>query len=241
VRHLGQILLALALLFVCPLPVVALEILELTGGSISYTMSNALAGFAQVDITGPRIAIWAQENQFDHGYNFRCTILGGSNCSPGATLQVGGGGAGGDFLVGLATLDGVTHGLTWIDPHVDSLKLFLSASVLIPEFGSISSVVLTAPFVLTGELYRTGFYCPTPFVCSGDTALSTTYLLHGRGIFYGAMHRENRSPFGDFWQTDSARFDLQLTPEPATLLLWGTSAAGLTLARWYRRTHAHAA
>ena len=34
---------------------------------------------------------------------------------------------------------------------------------------------------------------------------------------------------------------LEPVPEPATLLLWGTSAAGLTLARWYRRRPAHAA
>jgi hypothetical protein len=30
-------------------------------------------------------------------------------------------------------------------------------------------------------------------------------------------------------------FLLHATPEPATLLLWGTGAAGLGLARWYRR------
>jgi hypothetical protein len=54
------------------------------------------------------------------------------------------------------------------------------------------------------------------------------------------MHRENLSSFGDYWQTDSARFELQPTPEPATLLLWGT---GLGLVRWHRRRRerAHAA
>jgi PEP-CTERM motif-containing protein len=45
-------------------------------------------------------------------------------------------------------------------------------------------------------------------------------------------------------QTDGDAFlsaSIGLTPEPATLLLFGTTAAGVGLARWYRRTRAHAA
>jgi hypothetical protein len=228
-----RLVLSLALLFVCPLPVVALEIqtLEITGGSISY---NGLLDFAHVDITGPRLAISAQQDIRNHGANFLCTLFGTANCSPGATLQVGGGGADPDFG-GTATLDGVPHGVMASDPRFDSLALSLSASVLIPQFGSISSVVLTAPFVFTGILHRTGLECfdPffNPFVCSGDLALRTDYQLHGEGVFFGAMHRESRNAF-DYWQTDSARFEFQSTPEPATVLLWGTGAAGLGLVRW---------
>ena len=69
-RH--RLLLALALLFVCPLPVVAFEILELNGGSISWTSDNP--SFALVNITGPRIAISTEEQQVHFGPHFRCTV-----------------------------------------------------------------------------------------------------------------------------------------------------------------------
>jgi hypothetical protein len=50
--------------------------------------------------------------------------------------------------------------------------------------------------------------------------------------------------FADFWFFESGVAEIHPTPEPATLLLWGTSAAGLGLARWCRRRgreRAHAA
>jgi hypothetical protein len=50
--------------------------------------------------------------------------------------------------------------------------------------------------------------------------------------------------FFGYWFFESGVAEIHPTPEPATLLLWGTSAAGLGLARWYRRRgrgRAHAA
>jgi hypothetical protein len=120
------------------------------------------------------------------------------------------------------------------------LILSVSAFVFVPEFGSIESVVLAAPFVLTGSLNRSGITCISfPFDCSGDPSARTLYDLHGEGSFHLALHRQRVSDT-DFWVWDSARFDLA-TPEPATLLLFGTSAVGLGLARRLRRGRQHAA
>jgi hypothetical protein len=225
-RHL--LLLALALVFVYPLPVVALEILELNGGSITFTGGSSVA---QVNITGPRLGIVTVQQQVFGGYNFRCDVLGASPCTPGTTQQVGGVGGGGDFLGGTATLDGNTHflGGSGGGPAFDGLIFSISAFVSIPQFGSISSAVLEAPFGLTGQLFRSGVDCfPNPSVCSAPpfSVPGTPYDLQGQGVFRGAIHRVNVSGF-DFWETDSFEFDLQPTPEPATLFLWGTSAASL--------------
>jgi hypothetical protein len=236
-RHLS--LLTLALVFVYPLPVVALEILELNGGSITFTGGSSVA---QVNITGPRLGIVTIQQQVNGGYNFRCDVLGASPCIPGTTQQAGGFGGGGDFLGGTATLDGITHflGGAASSPAFDGLIFSISAFVSIPQFGSISSAVLEAPFALTGQLFRSGVDCfPNPSACSAPpfSVPSTPYQLQGEGVFRGAIHRVNVSGF-DFWKTDSFEFDLQPTPEPATLFLWGTSAAGLGLVRWVRRRRA---
>jgi hypothetical protein len=50
----------------------------------------------------------------------------------------------------------------------------------------------------------------------------------------GARHFERKSGVGPFGGVNSFAFDV-VTPEPATLLLWGAGATGLGLARWRRR------
>ena len=179
-----------------------------------------------MNITGPRLSLSTDQQVIagGSGYGFQfCAGFFVGGCGPGV-LSVAGQGAGSDFIGGTATLDGVSHYMNGLGlPGFDALSLFVTGSVLLPEFGNIESVVLAAPFGLTGQLLRSGLEScfPDPFVCSGDPFSGTLYSLHGQGILHLAMHRQT-TEFGDFWVWDSGQFDLQPIPEPATLLLWGT-------------------
>jgi hypothetical protein len=242
------LLFALAFLLVSPHSVRAVEVLTLDGGSITATR---ISSFADVNVTGPHLAIVAAQQTVlgSSGYGIRsCSGPGPFGCAPGTVLQIGGGGVGSDFS-GSITLDGAPHGIIPAagGPQFDSLILFAFGTVLIPDFGSIESVVLAAPFVLTGTLYRTSRDCfpfnPSNPACSGSPSgfdTLTPYELYGQGTFHGELNRVHLEET-DFWLWDSARFDLQPTPEPATLFLFGTSTAGLGLARWFRRGRQHAA
>ena len=224
----------LLVVLMMPLPAAALEILELSGGTITFDDHF----FGRLAVQGPRLAITS---------SFQA-VLGGSSvpgfktcnglpihCTPGATLPVGGTWSGGDFHgPSSVTLDGIAHtqlGLAL--PFSDQLVLTLTGTVLIPDFGNIASVVLTAPFQLDGLLTR---FNEPPF--PNMVPDITEYELRGQGEFLLALHRTK--PTGaDAWQWDSMTFDLQPIPEPATLLLWGTGAAGLGVARWLKRRRAH--
>lgn len=231
----GVVLLALMVLALVAPPTHGIEVLELTGGSISF---GAFANIGQVNITGPRLAITGIQILVNDGYSFRCTVPGfGSNCTPGTTLQAGGFGVGGDFPA-VVTLDGIPHTAGSADITSDSIALFISTAVLIPDFGSIASAVLAAHFEAGGTLGRAGVNCfPSPFNCDGNplTTPGTTYELHGQGTFFGALHRATNPFVGDYWQSDSGLFLFQPTPEPATFLLVATSVLGAVCARRWRR------
>jgi hypothetical protein len=114
-----------------------------------------------------------------------------------------------------------------------SVDFLIFAAVVLPPFTGTTEISVESTFsTRAGAAIRE---VDTPF---------SAQFVDGVG-FSGTGHGE----FDLVWQADQqawlplrAEGYIAATPEPATLLLWGTSAAGLGLVRWYRRRgRAHAA
>jgi hypothetical protein len=109
----------------------------------------------------------------------------------------------------------------------------------IPSSSQSESVTTAAQFTVLFDsnrlLHNSSFVC-APFVpvenCnsfdSGSNAFSFTLTpgSHRLSLHVAAVGQATSSPVGG---------DISATPEPATLLLVGTTAAGLGLARWRQR------
>ena len=105
------------------------------------------------------------------------------------------------------------------------------------------------PFVLPGNSPGAIFTLTTPFTFSGDLIIALTggvggpeplldLHLSGQGLARASLGQtcflgeDSCTYFGLGMDFDFAPAPV---PEPATLLLWGTGAAGLGVARWIRR------
>jgi hypothetical protein len=109
--------------------------------------------------------------------------------------------------------------------------LYTQGTTVAPPLGGPQATVV-APVTFTGDIY--GTFGIQGFGHETLTAASAVAVLTLKDVVF------NDDPT-HYWAFQSIRYDLDPVPEPATLLLFGTSAVGLTFVRWYRRTRAHAA
>ena len=150
-----------------------------------------------------------------------------SPCFPGQGIQLTMLIIGSGILNGFATLDGNTHsGIGGFLPSAPQLVLeFHGDEVIAPPRNVASIVSLTNP-VIVGGLFIHG---------AAASGLEFETLVGGSATATVALKHSPCTEGDGCWFAASARYDIQPVPQPAALLFWGTGAAGLGLARWYRR------
>jgi hypothetical protein len=144
-------------------------------------------------------------------------------CAPGTPISLHVSDVGTGFFGGHATLDGVTY------PDVSGVTN--SSAALLMQFDgnpAIAPPVNVASVVaLTNSVTFTGLF-------SNPTSGTENLLASAEATV--VLDRATFCPFpGDCWHFVSATYDLSPVPEPATLLLWGTTMAGLGLVARMRR------
>jgi len=157
--------------------------------------------------------------------------------------------------------DTLVQGLGACTPCMPGQPIILSTTLRTEDlFGVVGD---QATVTLEGTTYHVGgqlvsdleprltlaFTAPTLFAppvnVAPIVALTTPVSVSGTFVHHGVVEELGatasatlvlqRSGFGELWDARSATYDLTATPEPATLLLFGTTMAGLALTRWRRR------
>jgi hypothetical protein len=219
--------------------------IQIVGGSAFNTVADGIVGLDLVGDRGFSLTLSQESATF--------TAVTGIpiNLSPGTGFSGAFGCCARPDSPGHATLGGNSYVV-----GNDGTASFAAVSVTTPTVSLPSfdpncvgpcGAVITLPASLTGTFTHS------------DAGQPTTEILAGQGIAQlGLEQRPAASGFppgpGLAWQrpglgytfgvspdlADSVWRDLdgdllQATPEPATLVLWGTGAAGLGVARWLRR------
>jgi hypothetical protein len=146
--------------------------------------------------------------------------------------------AGALAFVAPALADTVSYNVTTIDPAVTvGGTVTFDGSITAPSTNSGSIAILSDSYSCTGcTVDDTDFYFDTPYeLAPGDNYTGplftvTTFSTDVPGVYDGSFDVQFADALGNTF-TDSAPFEVSVTPEPGTWLLLSTGLAGAWLLR----------
>jgi hypothetical protein len=204
------------------------------GGSLFFSGSSAMLltgdrGFTASGIFFPSIMAGA----FDCHTASMVSVPGITGCGPGSLvtpgLVINPTFSGRGPVAGAATLEDRFVGLGGQPPSPfgNIVLAFVGPPVIVPPLNVAEAVTLTnAGGSFTGTFFH---------VDSTSPPISGTETLEASGRATVSLRKGTHPDVGETWFFDSVRYDLEPTPEPATLLLFGTSIAGIGFAARQRR------
>lgn len=185
------------------------------GGTVTFPGSFS-GGF--IDLVGDR-------GFTAHGFSdtFVQGLEGCTPCLPGNPLNLSSRVSTEDLFLIRVTLEDTTYRVGGQLVSADQPRFtltFTAPTLFAPPLNVAPIVALTTPVSVEGSFVHLG-------VVEQLGATATATIVLGRLPNCGSV--------GACWDSVSASYDLTPTPEPTTLLLFGTTMAGLGMARWWKR------